>query len=915
MAVLSNMFSGKENNSLDEKQLQALTDKQRLELIAQTQDSAFIKTLMSGVESLDELISLTTHPDIPLAHKAARQELAHRVDLQQIPFEQIKRQIDDLISLAEIAGYCRDKSIPKLLLAQIDNQQQLSDLAENGGTSHIRKLAAERLTTTELLESLIKKTRGRDKTVYRICKENLDQLKHEQAEKQQQQQQVVDLVEQFEKHAETSPSPLYKAKLQHLQEQWHQVEERAPSEYLQRVNNAVDQVMQKLTDQKSEVSRSAPGKLDHQHSSANNDKTTDASTEQRQQICNQLTAQLAQLIDQPKLTHERLTEAQHQLAQLQQQWQQTGQRQDKQETRHFSHLCTEFEHTLDQLEGLDSFSTLVNQARQANDDARETLDQIVHHLDIIPEQQTPKALKDARQLLNQSDHKHASGHSHQQTIQQMRGLIRKAGWAVQQGHLRQASGIMNSLDEKKSLLNYLPRFIEKQLHALQLDLERLRDWQSFAVEPKKRELIQRMEDLIGSNDHPDHLAKTIRKLQDEWKELSRGGKDQHQALWEAFHQAAQRAYQPCKLFFREQSQFRKENLKKRKLLLEQLQLLLDQLTDDSDWKALDQAQHLARKEWRLYSPVERAANKPLQAEFEVLLNQIQERLEVHYQHSKDIKAHLIDDASQLLELDNPVDATEKAKVLQRQWKDAGRTWRQDEQALWKEFRAICDQLFDRRDQEQKEKHQHEQDQVDQVMQLCEQAETLGEQQQINIEQTNKQLTALTRDYQSLNDLPRERQKELQSRWHKARLKVKKRLEKEQRSQELEHWNLADQLAQQIFDQELDDEQRQQINNLIIPESTRQSLLNNANGQPDENSDLSYLCIQLELMAGIEGPEEEKDKRMTLQVERLQHRLMQHEDQRDMFEQIMQQWYGQNQDRSPWLERFQNARSTWLDKQG
>lgn len=907
MAVLSNMFSGKGNNSLDEKQLQALTDKQRMELINQTQDSAFLQTLASSIQDLDLLINLSDDPEIPHTHKAARLALGDRINQHQLSFEQLKNQINNLVTLAEIAGYCQDKTIPKLLMAQIDDQQQLGELAEHGSTAQIRKLAAERLTATELLEALVKKTRGRDKTVYRICKDNLDHLKHQLDEKRQQQQQALGLVEQLEKHADSTTSPLYKAKLQHLQEQWQSIQEQAPAEYLQRASTAIEHAEQKLNHQQPAEIQPTPAAT----------VATDQLAQQRQHICDQLTLQLAQLIKLPQLTHEQLTEAQHQLAQLQQQWQQStqSQRAEKHETKHFSHLCTEYEQTLDQLEGVTSFSELLDNAKQNKVDARDTLDQMVHHLDIIPDSQTPNVLADARSLLHQQSHSAGSSHPHQQTVQQMRGLIRKAGWAVQQGHLRQASGIMNSLQEKKSLLNYLPRFLEKQMQGLQQDLDRLRDWQNFAVEPKKRDLIQRMKDLIGSSDHPDHLAKTIRKLQDEWKELSRGGKDQHQTLWEEFHQAAQEAYEPCKQFFREQSQFRKENLKKRKTLLDQLQLLLDQLTDDSDWKALDQALHLARKEWRLYSPVERAANKPLQSQFDVLIGQIQERLEDHYQHSKEIKESLIEDVRQLLDFDDVVDATEKAKLLQRHWKQAGRTWRQDEQSLWKEFRSICDQLFERRDQEQKQKHHHEQHQVDQVLELCEQAEALSDQADFDVEQANKQLASLTRDYQNLNDLPKERQKELHGRWHKARLKLKKRLEKEERALELAHWKLADQIGQASLDQSLSDEMAVQIDGLVLPESTRESLQNLANGQPLEMVDLSYLVIQLELMAGIDGPEEEKDKRMTVQVERLQHRLMQHEDQRYMFEQIMQQWYGQDQDRSQWQERFELARAAWLNKQG
>src|SRR6185312_3209113 len=136
------------------------------------------------------------------------------------------------------------------------------------------------------------------------------------------------------------------------------------------------------------------------------------------------------------------------------------------------------------------------------------------------------------------------------------GLIRKANETVSSGVLGKAMGIRRAIDEKLQNLEQLPNHLANQLEQLDETLIKLQDWKNYAVQPKKHELIAQLEALDGSKEHPESLANKIKRIQDEWRALSRGGKDQDQELWEKFHDLAQKVYQPCRNYFEQQAVIR-----------------------------------------------------------------------------------------------------------------------------------------------------------------------------------------------------------------------------------------------------------------------------------------------------------------------------------------------------------------------
>ena len=100
---------------------------------------------------------------------------------------------------------------------------------------------------------------------------------------------------------------------------------------------------------------------------------------------------------------------------------------------------------------------------------------------------------------------------------------------------------------KKHPLTFIT--LARQVQKLDGTLNELKQWKEHAAAPKRVELIEEMESLVGSPDPPEALAKRIKQLQDDWKTVSKGIVIDSEADWQRFHQASLAAYQPCRDYF------------------------------------------------------------------------------------------------------------------------------------------------------------------------------------------------------------------------------------------------------------------------------------------------------------------------------------------------------------------------------
>lgn len=287
----------------------------------------------------------------------------------------------------------------------------------------------------------------------------------------------------------------------------------------------------------------------------------------------------------------------------------------------------------------------------------------------------------------------------EQFFRQIGGLIRTANSALSDGNTQRAAGLRRAIEEKLPTAPAMPVYLTRHLQQLDDKLNELKQWKDYAVAPKRIELIAEMETLIGSTEEPKILADRIKSLQEEWRTISKGIVSDAPEDWERFHRASQAAYQPCREYFEAQAKLRQENLEKRKALLERLTAFEATQTGESpDWHLLARVLREAPREWRQFFPVDRESGRAVQADFDGSIGRLQARLDDWYERNVADKQSLIKRARYLLTQEDSREAIEAVKRLQIQWKETGPAPRDQDQALWNEFRELCDAVYQRRQQ-------------------------------------------------------------------------------------------------------------------------------------------------------------------------------------------------------------------------
>jgi hypothetical protein len=356
----------------------------------------------------------------------------------------------------------------------------------------------------------------------------------------------------------------------------------------------------------------------------------------------------------------------------------------------------------------------------------------------------------------------------EQVYRQIGGLIRKANGALSDGNTQQAAGLRRAIEEKLPPAPEVPAYLARHLQQLDEKLNELKQWKDYAVAPKRVELIEEMEALVGSMEEPKVLSERIKSLQQEWRTISKGIVSDASADWERFHRASQAAYQPCREYFEAQARLRQQNLENRKTLLERLTAFeAAQNADNPDFRLLASVLREARQEWRQYFPVDREASRAVQEEFEGSTGRLQARLDAWYERNVADKQSLVKRARHLLTLEDSREAIDAVKRLQILWKETGPAPRDQDQPLWSEFRELCDAVFQKRQQAYAEYTAALEAAKVKAVALCEEAERIAALPGAALLEEGAKIPELRAAFDALDEMPRTEARGLQARFERA----------------------------------------------------------------------------------------------------------------------------------------------------
>ncbi len=588
-------------------------------------------------------------------------------------------------------------------LASADvSQNTLADLALQGIAADIRLEAVRRLSDEALLHQVQKGARGRDKGVYQHARQALQESRAREERTQQTREAISKLRQRARELTTTGDTTLFEARVQQLEQQWHDMEPDANNDE----RTAVLAVLHECRARARELAEAQAETRRHQDQKTQRDQTLE--------LLGQTIADLEQQASTPAAlpSLDALQRTQEN------RWLEATRDTDvsRPEQKQYEQLMQILKAYTAAIRRLDQYQDEILSHSQplpnAGDEAASQARALLNTLDWPTALPQPDSLQQLAKIAHVKpsparDEPAEEDQGEQlaaidRTIERLEQTLADNLLKESRQQLKQAQGQLRKVSGKE-----VGRY-QQRIKRLAGQVHELGDWQGFATGPKQMALCEQMEYLAEQPMDPEAKATLIQELQQEWRDL--GGSSDRE-LWQRFRSAAEKAFEPCKAYFEARSDLKQVHLQKRRTICQELQQYLDGNDWNAvDWKAVEQIEKAARKEWREAWPVNFRDNRPLQKQFDRLITSLTDKLDAERKHNEALKLTIVERAQALAEHEPLDEAMSQAKALQAQWQDIGITRHREDRKLWQAFRAACDRIFGRRDEER----QHRQQQTSQA---------------------------------------------------------------------------------------------------------------------------------------------------------------------------------------------------------
>ena len=224
----------------------------------------------------------------------------------------------------------------------------------------------------------------------------------------------------------------------------------------------------------------------------------------------------------------------------------------------------------------------------------------------------------------------------------------------------------------------------------------------------------------------------MQNLRNEWKALDQQHAGVPKALWERFDRACEKAYAPAARHFAEQAAKRKEARKGREEFIAAAAAHAPTLlAEPRDWRAIERWLRETEHKWREgdLGSVEPKAWKSFDTRFRAALAPARDALADARTEAKARRVALIEEATALAAKAMDRDAPSQVKAIQARWQAQAKEitlLQRDERALWDQFRAACDAVFQAREAKRKEEGDKKHEGRRALEEICAQLEQLAQ---------------------------------------------------------------------------------------------------------------------------------------------------------------------------------------------
>ncbi len=525
------------------------------------------------------------------------------------------------------------------------------------------------------------------------------------------------------------------------------------------------------------------------------------------------------------------------------------------------------------------------------------------------------------------------GEDYNAIAERVKEQVEELAEVLEAGDIRRGDELLRSARSQHDRLpmRARPEGIDGRLTRMAGRLKEMRDWQHWSNNKLRDELIARIEALPESGQHPDAITGELKRARARWQSLEEqevlpGDKRRHAApsgQWRRFQAACKQAFESAKPYFEQRLQVQQE-------ALEQLEAFIAASTETAANEQAGSDQLLpplraARKAIRHLDDIPPRERGRMAGKLRQLMDRLSKRLDQRFDEVEQTKRRLIAEARKLEHEKDLKSAIEQAKSLQAQWQQAGSTRRRLENKLWKEFREPIDPLFEKLKGEREERDSETRALMAEFEALCEQAEALSGLPETELAEAENRMAGLIQDWSSRQV----RSPALRKRFDKAAEGFSRRLEatrEQAREAARNHLQALAAAAQELWTARsagklaevaarhqalLEPEQVDDPKHKQLVAACRRFADYQPGDQSDEKVDekvdekqlaetvranankARQVTVEMEFLAGIESPAQDRKQRMDYQVRRLSERLSERAEQPSLAEEmelLLERWY-------------------------
>ncbi|MBR4438496.1 MAG: DUF349 domain-containing protein [Bacteroidales bacterium] len=217
----------------------------------------------------------------------------------------------------------------------------------------------------------------------------------------------------------------------------------------------------------------------------------------------------------------------------------------------------------------------------------------------------------------------------------------------------------------------------------------------------KVELCMKAEKLVDDKDAVKAFEE-LQKLHEEWKELGPVSKDKREEIWLRFKEATSKINKRHQEYFTNIKDEHKANLKAKNelcALAEEVVAALEKV-EPGQWNSLTKRIGDLQEKWKKIGFASKKDNQKVYVRFRTACDKFYQAKRQYYADFKSLmqenlnkKLDLCQQAEKIKDSQDWKKTTDQLINLQNVWKTIGPVARKQSEAVWKRFRAACDEFF------------------------------------------------------------------------------------------------------------------------------------------------------------------------------------------------------------------------------